>query len=235
MGQTRALSNRILRVQRCCKCHVLPSPYYNWFFLLIHRIWGMNLFSANGDTWRTHRRVVGPSFNNALFVTKSAFSFHSNPNLGTNTYLKEVLLYTTIWSPLRNGRTGTRFRYRSSKTSLIRYSRSRVEVYFTNPPSLLCLSLKFAASASRSNGQSHPKQMTGQCRSSKQYKLWARILHCWFSHSGWRHFRSPSKSVRDSFASSPGCNSLVQDFVRLERLFGRLWVSWRGKWISGSL
>ncbi|KAF8333794.1 cytochrome P450 [Amanita rubescens] len=31
------------------------------------RVWGMNLFSANGDTWRTHRRVVGPSFNNALY------------------------------------------------------------------------------------------------------------------------------------------------------------------------
>lgn len=56
----------------------------------------MNLFSANGDTWRTHRRVVGPSFNNALFVTNQLSRFTLIQNLGTNTYLKKVSLYTTI-------------------------------------------------------------------------------------------------------------------------------------------
>ncbi|KAK2462367.1 hypothetical protein APHAL10511_005673 [Amanita phalloides] len=29
--------------------------------------WGMNVFSANGETWRRHRRIVAPSFNNALY------------------------------------------------------------------------------------------------------------------------------------------------------------------------
>ncbi|KAF8345234.1 cytochrome P450 [Amanita rubescens] len=29
--------------------------------------WGMNVFSANGETWRKHRRIVSPSFNNTLY------------------------------------------------------------------------------------------------------------------------------------------------------------------------
>ncbi|KAF8637847.1 hypothetical protein AX17_002473 [Amanita inopinata Kibby_2008] len=29
--------------------------------------WGMNLFSADGDMWRKHRRIVGPAFNNRLY------------------------------------------------------------------------------------------------------------------------------------------------------------------------
>ncbi|KAF8830646.1 hypothetical protein HHX47_DHR2000850 [Lentinula edodes] len=30
-------------------------------------LWGMNLFAAEGDTWRKHRRVMGPAFNNELY------------------------------------------------------------------------------------------------------------------------------------------------------------------------
>ncbi|KAK0452607.1 cytochrome P450 [Armillaria borealis] len=30
-------------------------------------MWGMNLFAADGDVWRKHRRVVGPVFNNKLY------------------------------------------------------------------------------------------------------------------------------------------------------------------------
>ncbi len=33
-------------------------------------MWGMNLFAADGDVWRKHRRVVGPAFNNKLYVTR---------------------------------------------------------------------------------------------------------------------------------------------------------------------
>ncbi|KAF8626099.1 hypothetical protein AX15_005083 [Amanita polypyramis BW_CC] len=29
--------------------------------------WGMNLFSANGETWRRHRRITGPAFNYKLY------------------------------------------------------------------------------------------------------------------------------------------------------------------------
>jgi len=32
------------------------------------RLWGMNLVAADGDTWRKHRRVMGPAFNNTLSV-----------------------------------------------------------------------------------------------------------------------------------------------------------------------
>ncbi|KAJ3796245.1 cytochrome P450 [Lentinula aff. detonsa] len=30
-------------------------------------LWGMNLFAAEGDVWRKHRRVMGPAFNNELY------------------------------------------------------------------------------------------------------------------------------------------------------------------------
>ncbi|KAF7426204.1 hypothetical protein PC9H_008571 [Pleurotus ostreatus] len=30
-------------------------------------LWGMNLVAAEGDTWRKHRRVMGPAFNNSLY------------------------------------------------------------------------------------------------------------------------------------------------------------------------
>ncbi|KAF8637877.1 hypothetical protein AX17_002500 [Amanita inopinata Kibby_2008] len=30
-------------------------------------MWGMNLFSANGETWRRHRRITGPAFNHTLY------------------------------------------------------------------------------------------------------------------------------------------------------------------------
>ncbi|KAF4618306.1 hypothetical protein D9613_011546 [Agrocybe pediades] len=30
-------------------------------------LWGMNLVAADGDTWRKHRRIMGPAFNNALY------------------------------------------------------------------------------------------------------------------------------------------------------------------------
>jgi len=30
-------------------------------------LWGMNLASANGETWRKHRRILGPAFNNKLY------------------------------------------------------------------------------------------------------------------------------------------------------------------------
>lgn len=30
-------------------------------------LWGMNLVAADGDTWRRHRRVMGPAFNNNLY------------------------------------------------------------------------------------------------------------------------------------------------------------------------
>ncbi|KAF9482311.1 cytochrome P450 [Pholiota conissans] len=30
-------------------------------------VWGMNLLAADGDTWRKHRRIMGPAFNTKLF------------------------------------------------------------------------------------------------------------------------------------------------------------------------
>ncbi|KAG6850123.1 hypothetical protein H0H93_000745 [Arthromyces matolae] len=30
-------------------------------------LWGMNLVAADGDTWRKHRRIMGPAFNNKLY------------------------------------------------------------------------------------------------------------------------------------------------------------------------
>ncbi|KAF4583601.1 hypothetical protein EYR38_002356 [Pleurotus pulmonarius] len=30
-------------------------------------LWGMNLVAAEGDTWRKHRRIMGPAFNNNLY------------------------------------------------------------------------------------------------------------------------------------------------------------------------
>ncbi|KAJ8508787.1 hypothetical protein ONZ45_g8971 [Pleurotus djamor] len=30
-------------------------------------LWGMNLAAADGETWRKHRRVMGPAFNNSLY------------------------------------------------------------------------------------------------------------------------------------------------------------------------
>ncbi|PPQ91914.1 hypothetical protein CVT25_001285 [Psilocybe cyanescens] len=30
-------------------------------------LWGMNIIAADGETWRKHRRVVGPAFNNELY------------------------------------------------------------------------------------------------------------------------------------------------------------------------
>ncbi|KAH0580883.1 hypothetical protein H2248_012042 [Termitomyces sp. 'cryptogamus'] len=30
-------------------------------------LWGMNLVAADGDTWRKHRRIMGPAFNNQLY------------------------------------------------------------------------------------------------------------------------------------------------------------------------
>ncbi|KAG6829041.1 hypothetical protein H0H87_012774, partial [Tephrocybe sp. NHM501043] len=30
-------------------------------------MWGMNLFAADGETWRKHRRIVGPAFNRKLY------------------------------------------------------------------------------------------------------------------------------------------------------------------------
>ena len=32
------------------------------------RRWGTNVFSADGDEWRKHRRIVGPAFNTKLWV-----------------------------------------------------------------------------------------------------------------------------------------------------------------------
>jgi len=29
--------------------------------------WGMNLVASNGETWRKHRRIMGPSFNNRVY------------------------------------------------------------------------------------------------------------------------------------------------------------------------
>ncbi|KAK2462366.1 hypothetical protein APHAL10511_005672 [Amanita phalloides] len=43
-------------------------------------LWGMNIFSANGETWRRHRRVTGPAFNNNLYAhvfDKSVAMYHS--------------------------------------------------------------------------------------------------------------------------------------------------------------
>ncbi|TFK99503.1 cytochrome P450 [Pterulicium gracile] len=30
-------------------------------------VWGVNLVAADGDTWRTHRKVMGPAFSNSLY------------------------------------------------------------------------------------------------------------------------------------------------------------------------
>ncbi|KAJ3973688.1 cytochrome P450 [Lentinula raphanica] len=38
--------------------------------------WGINLVSAEGDIWRKHRRVMGPAFNNELYVL--LLSFHNS-------------------------------------------------------------------------------------------------------------------------------------------------------------
>ncbi|KAK7044658.1 cytochrome P450 [Favolaschia claudopus] len=42
-------------------------------------IWGMNLIGADGNTWRRHRRVVGPSFSSELYKlvwTKTVQTYH---------------------------------------------------------------------------------------------------------------------------------------------------------------
>ncbi|KAF9553104.1 cytochrome P450 [Agrocybe pediades] len=45
------------------KCSFFKHENSTQAFLL----WGMNLVAADGDTWRKHRRIMGPAFNNALY------------------------------------------------------------------------------------------------------------------------------------------------------------------------
>jgi len=42
-----------------------------------YRMWGMNLVAADGEIWRKHRRVLGPAFNNKLWVIKFLLQIQS--------------------------------------------------------------------------------------------------------------------------------------------------------------
>ena len=35
---------------------------------MVNSIWGMNMFAANGEEWRIHRRIISPAFSNATYV-----------------------------------------------------------------------------------------------------------------------------------------------------------------------
>ncbi|KAH9478750.1 Cytochrome P450 monooxygenase 124 [Psilocybe cubensis] len=45
------------------KCSFYKTPESSAAFLL----WGMNIVAADKETWRKHRRIVGPAFNNSLY------------------------------------------------------------------------------------------------------------------------------------------------------------------------
>jgi cytochrome P450 len=52
--------------------YVMSETFFGLLSLTCVRFystWGMNLFAADGETWRKHRRIIGPAFDNDLWVT----------------------------------------------------------------------------------------------------------------------------------------------------------------------
>lgn len=48
-------------------CQDFPLP----LMLISRRLWGDNLFSANDNEWKRHRRIVAPSFTTKTYVPRS--------------------------------------------------------------------------------------------------------------------------------------------------------------------
>ena len=55
----------------------------------MHRLWGVNLAAAEKEVWRRHRRIMGPAFNNKMYVFSSDQSWARLSKLGTR--------YNMVW------------------------------------------------------------------------------------------------------------------------------------------
>ena len=63
----------------------------------MHSLWGMNLLSAERETWRKHRRIMGPAFNNNLYVRYRLFNKLPPETNGTNR-----LSHKLVWNEAQN-------------------------------------------------------------------------------------------------------------------------------------
>ena len=50
-------------------------PNTTWYLYRSFSQWGINLFGADGEVWRRHRRIMGPAFHKETYATSFFFVF----------------------------------------------------------------------------------------------------------------------------------------------------------------